>query len=855
MMDRRRLGILLRNCATHIEQDEFDPKLVRETLAQLDAYFRFHAKRPSPFFAAAATSESSTATTAASETIHNVSSSFDESSYNARPVSASAAFSTNDDEDEYDRLARDFNPKPYISSSSTSSSAATAPPMNMKQPRAPTPTAPPMTHASSSSSLAENTPIAPSLSSSSNPMKPSSSSSSSATKLSSSSSSQKEKKCFQRPVNPNSTLICNGYVDLLLPREKTSSINSNPSSSVQGMDPLPTYIRYPQMLASLVEGRPNTLEETTLWIQRRTVIDPMTNQAKLDVVQSVPLRWLVHVRPLLSSEVGVGEYGFAIQVYQPHLKSTPTTTNNNTAVNHNNINTKEDMTSECIQEWLIKVDDENGCADWIATLFSARNAAKEKARNVLLQKKTGVSTTSNIEQQQQPSISGEGKATPARKNHPPPPPPTRQDSSSYTSTNNVSSGNKKISEETAPSKNKVYTGTADTHVDMVQKMTIKELRAIAHGAGYDTRGMERADLEQIALMNAPASTFHKPPSVSSSSSNGSSSSSAAATAAASIPSMDSTIPTTATNSSNNHLPSTADSNYSASGFVNVEATKYSTSEPKVSVNPDHDETRRRAAQQHHFRKNFDPLNDEYDPFSAPPVAPPTTQPNIPQGNASYHHSSSSFHSSTTPVPNQKFPPSSNSSAGTHSSTTTTTNERSFHSHPGREEKKSENPMNHNVNAKYAQAMSDSASTATKTASSEEQQALVINGLKRQILLQWALIPPSYNTLRPIDELLSTVHSVFPPCLGLPPHGHFNTWVPISKGDLIDTNNNSAIMKASLDDEKLKKAVRKLRFFLHPDRLPRELNPEQSFVCKMLWDVTNDSWEEYQKHQENLDWVK
>lgn len=46
------------------------------------------------------------------------------------------------------------------------------------------------------------------------------------------------------------------------------------------------------------------------------------------------------------------------------------------------------------------------------------------------------------------------------------------------------------------------------------------------------------------------------------------------------------------------------------------------------MNPDHDETR---------RKNFDPLNDEYDPFSAPPVAPPTTQPNIPQGNASYHH--------------------------------------------------------------------------------------------------------------------------------------------------------------------------------------------------------------------------
>jgi hypothetical protein len=59
----------------------------------------------------------------------------------------------------------------------------------------------------------------------------------------------------------------------------------------------------------------------------------------------------------------------------------------------------------------------------------------------------------------------------------------------------------------------------------------------------------------------------------------------------------------------------------------------------------------------------------------------------------------------------------------------------------------------------------------------------------------------------------------------------------------------------LDKEKLNKAVRKVRFFLHPDKLPRDLNEEQQFMCKLLWDVTNDAWEDYKKSQEELDWVK
>jgi len=62
------------------------------------------------------------------------------------------------------------------------------------------------------------------------------------------------------------------------------------------------------------------------------------------------------------------------------------------------------------------------------------------------------------------------------------------------------------------------------------------------------------------------------------------------------------------------------------------------------------------------------------------------------------------------------------------------------------------------------------------------------------------------------------------------------------------------MGNSPDQSKLKKAVRKLRVFLHPDRLPRDFNGEHTFVCKMLWDVSNDAWEEFLKHKDDLDWI-
>jgi hypothetical protein len=103
-------------------------------------------------------------------------------------------------------------------------------------------------------------------------------------------------------------------------------------------------------------------------------------------------------------------------------------------------------------------------------------------------------------------------------------------------------------------------------------------------------------------------------------------------------------------------------------------------------------------------------------------------------------------------------------------------------------------------------------------------------------------------LKPIDALITTIHNVFPPALGVSGHAYFRKWKPIVASDITGASGLP-------DDEKLKKSVRKIRFFLHPDKLPRDLNEEQQFMTKMLWDVTSDAWEEHEKRKEELGWVK
>mmetsp|Transcript_24046 Transcript_24046/g.52331 ORF Transcript_24046/g.52331 Transcript_24046/m.52331 type:complete len:204 (+) Transcript_24046:38-649(+) len=147
-----------------------------------------------------------------------------------------------------------------------------------------------------------------------------------------------------------------------------------------------------------------------------------------------------------------------------------------------------------------------------------------------------------------------------------------------------------------------------------------------------------------------------------------------------------------------------------------------------------------------------------------------------------------------------------------------------------------------VNAKYAKMTEEQ---------SEEAEQASITRIKREILINWALVPPQFQMLRPIHQLIVSIHTSFPPAYGVTAHDYFGKWKPITP----DSISLGSAMGGAPDEEKLKKAVRKIRFFLHPDKLPRDLNSEQSFMCRMLWDVTSDSWEEHCKQKEELDWIR
>jgi len=108
-----------------------------------------------------------------------------------------------------------------------------------------------------------------------------------------------------------------------------------------------------------------------------------------------------------------------------------------------------------------------------------------------------------------------------------------------------------------------------------------------------------------------------------------------------------------------------------------------------------------------------------------------------------------------------------------------------------------------------------------------------------------------NVLRPIDQLVTTIHTAMPPAYGVPAHEYFTKFTPITRDEIV----LGASMGNSPDENKLKKAVRKVRVFLHPDKLPRDLSADQQFMARMLWDITSDSWEEFLKHKEELDWIR
>ena len=103
----------------------------------------------------------------------------------------------------------------------------------------------------------------------------------------------------------------------------------------------------------------------------------------------------------------------------------------------------------------------------------------------------------------------------------------------------------------------------------------------------------------------------------------------------------------------------------------------------------------------------------------------------------------------------------------------------------------------------------------------------------QVLQRWSHQPSDYKKYYPLQHLLVTVPQTFPPTnTKVEPHDYFKKWKTFDEEAFADESGDEL-------KELLKRAVRKAKFFLHPDKLPKDLTENQTLLFKTIWDVLAD----------------
>ena len=114
-------------------------------------------------------------------------------------------------------------------------------------------------------------------------------------------------------------------------------------------------------------------------------------------------------------------------------------------------------------------------------------------------------------------------------------------------------------------------------------------------------------------------------------------------------------------------------------------------------------------------------------------------------------------------------------------------------------------------------------TATKKATTLEE-----------VIKQWSHKSDNdYKHFNPLDQLLVTVPNLFPPTNTMvEDHDYFAKWKTLDTDAFSDVSNDEK-------NELMKRAVRKAKFFLHPDKLPKDLTEKQSTLFKSIWDTLQE----------------
>jgi len=102
-----------------------------------------------------------------------------------------------------------------------------------------------------------------------------------------------------------------------------------------------------------------------------------------------------------------------------------------------------------------------------------------------------------------------------------------------------------------------------------------------------------------------------------------------------------------------------------------------------------------------------------------------------------------------------------------------------------------------------------------------------------ILKQWSCQPPDYTKVYSLQHLLLTAQDTFPPTNPtVEPHVYFNKWKSLDNEAFSDLDGDEL---ANI----LNRAVRKAKFFLHPDKLPKDATENQTFLFKELWTIIRE----------------
>ena len=101
-----------------------------------------------------------------------------------------------------------------------------------------------------------------------------------------------------------------------------------------------------------------------------------------------------------------------------------------------------------------------------------------------------------------------------------------------------------------------------------------------------------------------------------------------------------------------------------------------------------------------------------------------------------------------------------------------------------------------------------------------------------VIQRWSHQPPDYKKLNSMQNLLVNMPNLFPPKnTAVEAHEYFGKWKCLSREAFTGEGEELNCL--------LKRAARRSKLFLHPDRLPKDLTKSQVILFKRIWDIIQE----------------